>query len=164
MVFADKSTKLEKTENVIGESNTAEIIMKAFKSCYSGDFVKAEVPGGQQDYKYSPWTTVNAIKKHNSNLFTDGKIVYVGNSLEKSMGGTGAFDMFKDGKVNCIDGGSSQNITVKFMTQFNLTLEDLFCRPNGKNGLFAPANKDRKCTDVKTDYDLGFYKNIEDGE
>lgn len=63
MVFADKSTKLEKTENVIGESNTAEIIMKAFKSCYSGDFVKAEVPGGQRDYKYSPWTTMNTIKR-----------------------------------------------------------------------------------------------------
>lgn len=78
------------------------------------------------------------------------------------MGGA-VLDMFKDGKINCIDGGS-QNITVKFMTQFNLSPEDLFCRPNGSNGLFAPANKDRKCTDVKTDYDMAFYKNIEDGE
>lgn len=163
MVFADKSTKLEKTENVIGESNTAEIIMKAFKSCYSGDLIKAKDPNGQQEYKYYPWTTVNAIKKNNSNIFAEGKIVYVGNSLEKSMGGAGAFDFFKDGKINCIDGGS-QNITVKFMTQFNLILEDLFCRPNGSNGLFAPVNKDDKCTDVKTDYDLGYYKNIEDGE
>lgn len=163
MVFADKSTKLEKTENVIDESNKAEVIVKAFKACYSGDLVKAYNPEGEKGLKFFPWTSLKSVKDNKNNLFSNDKIVYVGNSLEKNMGGAGPWDWFKDGKISCKDGGG-QNITVKFMTQFNLLLEDLFCRPNGKNGLLAPANKDRKCTDVKTDYDLGFYKNIEDGE
>ena len=163
MVFADKSTKLEKTENVIDESNKAEVIVKAFKACYSGDLVKAYDPEGEKGLKFFPWTSLKSVKDNKNNLFSNDKIVYVGNSLEKNMGGAGPWDWFKDGKISCKDGGG-QNITVKFMTQFNLLLEDLFCRPNGKNGLLAPANKDRKCTDVKTDYDLGFYKNIEDGE
>lgn len=163
MVFADKSTKLEKTENVIDESNKAEVIVKAFKACYSGDLVKAYNPEGEKGLKFFPWTSLKSVKDNKNNLFSNDKIVYVGNSLEKNMGGAGPWDWFKDGKISCKDGGG-QNITVKFMTQFNLLLEDLFCRPNGKNGLLAPVDTNRKCTNVKTDYDLGYYKNIEDGE
>lgn len=163
MVFADKSTKLEKTENVIDESNKAEVIVRAFKACYSGDLVKAYNPEGEKGLKFFPWTSLKSVKDNKNNLFSNDKIVYVGNSLEKNMGGAGPWDWFKDGKISCKDGGG-QNITVKFMTQFNLLLEDLFCRPNGKNGLLAPVDTNRKCTNVKTDYDLGYYKNIEDGE
>ena len=163
MVFADKSTKLEKTENVIDESNKAEVIVKAFKACYSGDLVKTYNPEGEKGLKFFPWTSLKSVKDNKNNLFSNDKIVYVGNSLEKNMGGAGPWDWFKDGKISCKDGGG-QNITVKFMTQFNLLLEDLFCRPNGKNGLLAPVDTNRKCTNVKTDYDLGYYKNIEDGE
>ena len=163
MVFADKSTKLEKTENVIDESNKAEVIVKAFKACYSGDLVKAYNPEGEKGLKFFPWTSLKSVKDNKNNLFSNDRIVYVGNSFEKNMGGAGPWDWFKDGKISCKDGGG-QNITVKFMTQFNLLLEDLFCRPNGKNGLLAPVDTNRKCTNVKTDYDLGYYKNIEDGE